>query len=111
MSPQHYSSAFLIHARAHQLDIIVGCQARNLRGLLRRMELRRQNLRSLPGPRFVAVLDAIESDAAFGEMLRDALNGSSSLVGQASLWVFGLRFGGSGLHEIDCLGFLLHGEF
>jgi hypothetical protein len=44
------------------------------------MEFRGQDLRSLPRPNFVAVFDAIESKAAFGQMLRHTLNGSPSFI-------------------------------
>jgi hypothetical protein len=65
------------------------------------MESRRENLGRLPRPQFVTVLDTVESHATLGEMLAYALNGSPSLVGQASLGIFGLRLGRSMLHEVN----------
>jgi len=102
MSHKHDGPGFLIKAHASRLDIIVGRQARNLHGPVYGMEFRRQNPGSLPRPQFITVFDTIESHATLGEMLAYALNRSPSLVGQASLGIFGLRLGRSMLHEVNC---------
>jgi len=104
MSHNHDGPGFLIEAHASRLDIIVGRQARNLRGPVRGMELRRQDLGSLPRPQFITVFDTIESHSTPGEMVAYALNSPPSLVGQASLGIFGFRLGRSMLHEVNCHG-------
>ena len=106
MPHKHDGAGFLIEAGASRLDIVVGRHVRNLNGAVRRMEFCCENLGSLPRPQFVTVLDAIESHATLGEMLAYSLNGSPSVVGQASLGIFGLSPGRSMLHEVNCHGSL-----
>ena len=66
------------------------------------MELGRQNLGTLPCPQFITVFDTIQSHATLGQMLAYPLNSSPSLVGQASLEIFGLCLSRSMLREVNC---------
>jgi hypothetical protein len=66
------------------------------------MEFGRQNLGTLPCPQFITVFDTVRTDATLGEMLTYALNSSPSLVGQASLGIFGLCLSRSMLHKVNC---------
>ena len=60
-----------------------------------------QDFRCLPGPKFLAMLDAVHLKPERRQELRHPFNRSPPPVGEAALRVLGLGFGGPVLDQVE----------
>jgi hypothetical protein len=93
VSYHHHVLGFCLQLVQHGSDVIIRPHGRDLLRSVLGLEPRCQDLGSLARSQFLAVLDAVKSHSERGQTLRHVFNGTSALVGQAPLRVFGLAFG------------------